>query len=79
MLVVITRAWQVNEPTPAQLDPGQVLDVPESLAIYLFAMHCAARAHDVQTRTPEQMEAVPVRSRKGEDGLGSPRQAWAVV
>jgi hypothetical protein len=48
MRVVITRTWQVNGFTPARLDAGQVFDVRASIAMYLFAMHCAERAGDAQ-------------------------------
>jgi hypothetical protein len=53
---MITRRWQVNESPPARLDPGQVFDVRESIAIYLFAMRCAQRASDATTSTPEPVD-----------------------
>jgi hypothetical protein len=56
MRVVITRAWQVDGSTPAKLDVGQVFEVRESMAIYLFALRCAERASDVRTGTPEPVD-----------------------
>jgi hypothetical protein len=36
-----------------KLKAGQVFEVRESVAIYLFAMHCAQRVTDARTDTPE--------------------------
>lgn len=44
MRVVITQPWQAEGFPPATLAPGQVFDLPGSIAIYLFAMRCAQRA-----------------------------------
>jgi hypothetical protein len=56
MRVVITRAWEVCGSPPVKLDAGQVFEVRESIAIYLFAMHCAQRASDARTGTPEPVD-----------------------
>ncbi len=41
MRVRMTRTWRFGNPSLVQLDAGQVFEIRPSLAIYLFAMHCA--------------------------------------
>lgn len=41
MRVRITRRWTVQGFPLATLEPGQVFDVPVSIAMYLLALKCA--------------------------------------
>ncbi len=56
MRIVITRCWQVNGSTPAKLEAGEVFDVRERTAIYLFAMRCAQRVSEATAGTAELAE-----------------------